>query len=120
MASPAPLSPPVRVLMGPGPSDIHPRVLQAIGKTTVGHLDPYYLQLMDDLQGMLRSVFQTKNQMTMAISATGSAGMEATVVNLIEPGDSMMVCINGVFGARMADVAGRAGSERDDGRAAVG
>jgi alanine-glyoxylate transaminase/serine-glyoxylate transaminase/serine-pyruvate transaminase len=105
-----PLNPPVRILMGPGPSDIHPRVLEAIGKGTVGHLDPYYLQVMDGLQQMLRSLFRTQNHMTMAISATGSAGMEATVVNLIEPGDSMIVCINGVFGARMADVAERAGA----------
>jgi len=97
--------------MGPGPSDIHPRVLQAIGKNTVGHLDPYYLQLMDNLQEMLRGLFRTDNRMTMAISATGSAGMEATVVNLIEPGDAMLVGVNGVFGMRMADVAQRAGAE---------
>lgn len=106
-----PLNPPVRILMGPGPSDIHPRVLDAIGKNTVGHLDPYYLQVMDGLQQMLRDLYQTQNQMTLAISATGSAGMEATVVNLIEPGDSMVVCVNGVFGMRMADVAQRAGAE---------
>ncbi len=106
-----PLVPPVRTLMGPGPSDIHPRVLAALGAPTVGHLDPYYLQLMDDLQGMLRGLFRTENPMTMAISATGSAGMEATVVNLIEPGDTMLVCVNGVFGGRMADVAERAGAE---------
>lgn len=104
------LQPPVRVLMGPGPSDIHPRVLEAIGKGTVGHLDPFYLQVMNDLQGLLRMVFQTENEMTMAISATGSAGMEATIVNLIEPGDSMVACVNGVFGKRMVDVAERAGA----------
>jgi len=97
--------------MGPGPSDIHPRVLDAIGKGTVGHLDPYYLQVMDGLQQMLRDLYQTQNQMTLAISATGSAGMEATVVNLIEPEDSMVVCVNGVFGMRMADVARRTGAE---------
>jgi alanine-glyoxylate transaminase/serine-glyoxylate transaminase/serine-pyruvate transaminase len=97
--------------MGPGPSDVHPRVLQALAAPTVGHLDPYYLQLMNDMQEMLRSVFRTKNPMTMAVSATGSAGMESTVVNLIEPGDSMIVCVNGVFGERMADVAGRAGAK---------
>ena len=106
----SPLNPPIRTLMGPGPSDIHPRVLEAIGKPTVGHLDPYYLQLMDETQQLLRELFQTQNRMTMAISATGSAGMEATVVNLIEPGDSIVVCINGVFGMRMADVAERAGA----------
>ena len=105
------LNPPVRILMGPGPSDIHPRVLDAIGKGTVGHLDPYYLQVMDGLQQMLRDLYQTQNQMTLAISATGSAGMEATVVNLIEPEDSLVVCVNGVFGMRMADVARRTGAE---------
>ena len=105
------LNPPLRTLMGPGPSDIHPRVLEALAKPTVGHLDPYYLQVMDRMQGLLRELFRTKNEMTMAISATGSAGMETCVVNLIEPGDSMVVCINGVFGMRMADVAERAGAE---------
>lgn len=107
---PPPLNPPVRLLMGPGPSEIHPRVLRALAANTVGHLDPYYLSLMSDMQGMLRTLFRTQNPMTMAISATGSAGMESTVVNLIEPGDSMIVCVNGVFGERMVDVAGRAGA----------
>jgi len=96
--------------MGPGPSDIHPRVLEALAKPTIGHLDPYYLEVMDQLQSMLRRLFQTQNAMTFAISATGSAGMEATVVNLIEPGDGMLIGVNGVFGTRMADVAGRAGA----------
>ena len=105
------LHPPVRVLMGPGPSDTHPRVLQALAKGTVGHLDPYYLQTMNGLQEMLRGLFRTTNPMTMAISGTGSAGMETAVVNLIEPGDAMVVCVNGVFGARMLDVAERAGAE---------
>jgi alanine-glyoxylate transaminase/serine-glyoxylate transaminase/serine-pyruvate transaminase len=108
---PLPLNPPVRTLMGPGPSAIHPRVLAALSAPTVGHLDPYYLQLMNEMQDMLRQVFRTENPMTMAVSATGSAGMESAVVNLIEPGDRMVVCVNGVFGARMADVAGRAGAE---------
>ncbi|MEZ6074021.1 MAG: aminotransferase class V-fold PLP-dependent enzyme [Pirellulales bacterium] len=108
---PAAVCPPVRVLMGPGPSDIHPRVLRAMSANTVGHLDPYYLRVMDEMQAMLRTLFRTENRMTMAISATGSAGMEATVVNLIEPGDSMIVCKNGVFGMRMADVAERAGAQ---------
>jgi len=106
-----PLAPPVRVLLGPGPSEIHPRVLQALGAPTVGHLDPYYLTLMNDMQRMLRGVFRTENRMTLAISATGSAGMECTVVNLVEPGDSLLVCVNGVFGARMVDVAERAGAK---------
>lgn len=111
MTKPAPeLIPPVRVLMGPGPSDIHPRVLQALSRGTVGHLDPYYLRIMDDLQQMLRALFRTENRLTFAVSGTGSAGMEAAVVNLIEPGDAMTVCVNGVFGGRMADVAARAGA----------
>src|SRR5271156_3669358 len=105
-----PLAPPVRVLLGPGPSEIHPRVLQALAASTVGHLDPYYLQLMNGMQEMLRQLFRTRNEMTLAISGTGSAGMESAVVNLIEPGDSMIVCVNGVFGARMADVAARSGA----------
>ena len=104
------LDPPTRLLLGPGPSDIHPLVLQALGKPTVGHLDPYYLEAMDGLQQMLRELFKTTNELTFAISATGSAGMEAAVVNVIEPGDSMLVCVNGVFGGRMADVARRAGA----------
>ncbi len=95
----AELNPPIRVLLGPGPSDIHPRVLAALARPTVGHLDPYYLALMDGMQRMLRSLLRTQNRMTFAVSGTGSAGMEATVVNLIEPGDSMVVCVNGVFGA---------------------
>lgn len=97
--------------MGPGPSDTHPRVLEALAKGTVGHLDPYYLETMNGLQEMLRGLFRTKNPMTFAVSGTGSAGMEATVVNLIEPGDSMVVCVNGVFGGRMVDVAERAGAK---------
>ncbi len=94
--------------MGPGPSDIPPRVLAALGAPTVGHLDPYFLQIMDETQTMLRQLFRTQNQLTLAVSGTGSAGMETCVVNLIEPGDRMLVCVNGVFGTRMADVAGRA------------
>jgi alanine-glyoxylate transaminase/serine-glyoxylate transaminase/serine-pyruvate transaminase len=104
------LNPPVRILMGPGPSDIHPRVLQAIAKPTVGHLDPYYLELMNNMRSLMQGVFRTKNEMTLAVSGTGSAGMEAAVVNIIEPGDSMIVCVNGVFGGRMVDVATRAGA----------
>jgi len=105
------IAPPLRTLMGPGPSDIHPSVLAAMAAPTVGHLDPYFLRVMDEVQTMLRHVFGTENKMTMAISGTGSAGMETCVVNLIEPGDRMIVCVNGVFGGRMADVAGRAGAE---------
>jgi alanine-glyoxylate transaminase/serine-glyoxylate transaminase/serine-pyruvate transaminase len=108
---PAPLNAPIRTLLGPGPSDTHPRVLAALAQPTVGHLDPYYLRIMDELQAMLREVFRTKNRMTMAISGTGSAGQEATVLNLVEPGDRVLVCINGVFGNRLADMAERAGGE---------
>ncbi len=108
---PLPVTPPVRILMGPGPSDIHPRVLEALGRPTVGHLDPYYLKIMDELQSMLRDLFLTKNRMTMAISGTGSAGQEATVLNLVEPGERVMICVNGVFGGRLADMAERAGGE---------
>lgn len=97
--------------MGPGPSDIHPSVLAAMAAPTVGHLDPYFLKIMDEVQSMLRQVFQTTNHMTMAISGTGSAGMETCVVNLIEPGDRMVVGVNGVFGGRMAEVAERVGAE---------
>ncbi len=102
---------PQRILMGPGPSDVDPRVLAALSAPTVGHLDPYFLQVMDELQSMLRQVFRTENELTLAVSGTGSAGMEACVVNLIEPGDRMLIGVNGVFGTRMADVAGRAGAE---------
>ncbi|MSR60060.1 MAG: alanine--glyoxylate aminotransferase family protein [Planctomycetaceae bacterium] len=105
------LTPPKRILMGPGPSDTAARVLAALGAPTVGHLDPYFLQVMNETQSMLRQVFRTQNELTLAVSGTGSAGMEACVVNLIEPGDRMVVGVNGVFGGRMADVAGRAGAE---------
>lgn len=104
------LNAPSRLLMGPGPSPVHPRVLAALATGTIGHLDPYYLSLMNDMQRMLRSVMQTDNQMTLAISATGSAGMEAAVHNLVEPDDPVLICIAGVFGMRMAEVAARAGA----------
>ena len=108
---PAPVASPSRILMGPGPSDISPRVLSAMAAPTVGHLDPYFLRIMDETQTMLRQVFQTENQLTMSVSGTGSSGMEACVVNLVEPGDRVVVCINGVFGSRMSDVATRCGAE---------
>lgn len=100
-----------RVLLGPGPSDVEPRVLEALSRPTVGHLDPAFLDVLNEIRELLQYAFQTKNEMTIAMSGTGSAGMETCVVNLIEPGDSMLVCINGVFGRRMADVAGRCGGE---------
>jgi alanine-glyoxylate transaminase/serine-glyoxylate transaminase/serine-pyruvate transaminase len=108
MKIPAPIAPPRRILMGPGPSEIAPSVLAALSAPTVGHLDPYFLRIMDETQTMLRQVFRTQNALTLAVSGTGSAGMETCVVNLIEPGDRMLVCVNGVFGTRMVDVAGRA------------
>jgi alanine-glyoxylate transaminase / serine-glyoxylate transaminase / serine-pyruvate transaminase len=108
---PMSVTPPARILLGPGPSDIHPRVLSALARPTVGHMDPYYLKIMDELQAMLQQVFCTKNRMTMAISGTGSAGQEATVMNLVEPGERVLICINGVFGNRLADMAERAGGE---------
>ena len=105
-----PLDPPHRLLLGPGPSDVAPRVLEALGRPTIGHLDPEYLRIMDRTGRMLRQVFRTANPLTLAISGTGSAGMEASVVNLIEPGDEMIVCVAGVFGGRMRDVAERCGA----------
>jgi alanine-glyoxylate transaminase / serine-glyoxylate transaminase / serine-pyruvate transaminase len=108
--APGPLRISHRVLLGPGPSEVPPRVLVAMGKPLLGHLDPDFVALMDETQGLLRYVFQTTNPLTLAISGTGSAGMETVVVNLIEPGEKMLVCINGVFGARMRDVAERAGA----------
>src|SRR5262245_38434922 len=106
----AELKPSTRILMGPGPSDVPDRVLRALAAPTLGHLDPDYLVLMDETGELLRAVFRTKNEMTLAVSGTGSAGMEACVVNLIEPGDEMIICVNGVFGQRMRDVAQRAGA----------
>lgn len=100
-----------RVLLGPGPSEVPPRILQAMATPLVGHLDPDFLRLMSETQTMLRQVFRTDNPMTFTVSGTGSAGMEACVVNLIEPGDRMVVGVNGVFGGRMVDVARRAGAE---------
>jgi alanine-glyoxylate transaminase/serine-glyoxylate transaminase/serine-pyruvate transaminase len=99
-----------RLLMGPGPSDVHPHVLAALSRPTIGHLDPQFLSVLNDIREMLQAVFQTRNPLTLAVSGTGSAGMETCVVNLIEPGDPMLVCVAGVFGARMKDVAERAGA----------
>src|SRR5580765_748554 len=101
--------PPRRILLGPGPSDADPRVLTALAAPLIGHLDPEFLKVMDDIQSSLRSVFQTQNRLTIPISGTGSAGMETAFVNLIEPGDTVAVCVNGVFGERMADIVTRCG-----------
>src|SRR5215212_10407497 len=101
---------PQRVLLGPGPSDVPPRVLEALARPTIGHLDPVFLKVMDEIRGRLRDVFRTKNEMTLAVSGTGSAGMETLFANLVEPGDKVLVAVNGVFGGRMADVAQRCGA----------
>ena len=105
------LNPKARILMGPGPSDINPRVLKALATPLIGHLDPQFIQIMDEVMEMTRQLFQTNNQVTSVISATGSAGMETCLVNLLERGDSAMVCVNGVFGNRMCDIVERCGSK---------
>lgn len=101
--------PPVRTLMGPGPSDVSPTVLNALALPTLGHLDPLFIQLMDETKQLLQYAFQTKNALTMPISAPGSAGMEACVVNLVEPGETVIICQNGVFGGRMKENVERCG-----------
>jgi alanine-glyoxylate transaminase / serine-glyoxylate transaminase / serine-pyruvate transaminase len=100
-----------RMLMGPGPSDVNPRVYAAMARPTLGHLDPQYLQVMDDIRSMLQTVFQTKNELTLTVSGTGMAGMEACLVNLVEPGDKVLVCVAGVFSGRMKEVAERCGAQ---------
>ncbi|MBK1717069.1 pyridoxal-phosphate-dependent aminotransferase family protein [Thiocystis violacea] len=102
-------NPPVRTLMGPGPADVHPRVLAALARPTIGHLDPAFVAMMEELKELLRGAFRTRNAMTMPISAPGSAGMETCFVNLVEPGDAVVVCVNGVFGGRMLENVERAG-----------
>lgn len=104
------LNPPQRILLGPGPSCVHPRVYRALASPIVGHLDPEFLKIMNEIQEQLRYVFQTKNQFTIAVSGTGSAGMEAAFVNVIEPGDTVIVGVNGVFGNRMSDIVKRCGA----------
>jgi len=102
-------NPPVRTLMGPGPSDVHPRVLAALSRPTIGHLDPKFVELMDEVKVMLQYAFQTRNELTMPVSAPGSAGMETCFVNLMEPGEKVIVCVNGVFGGRMKENVERLG-----------
>jgi len=105
------LNPGERILMGPGPSNVPSRVLQAMAAPCIGHLDPYFLSIMNDVQELLRYLFQTNNPLTIPISGTGSAGMETCLVNLVEPGDEVVVCVNGVFGTRMADIVNRIGGK---------
>jgi len=106
-------NPPIRTLLGPGPSPVHPRVLQALALPVVGHLDPKFLEIMDQSMAMLREIFQTENRLALPMSGTGSAGMETCFVNLIEAGDAVLIGVNGVFGTRMVDVAQRCGAQVD-------
>ena len=105
------LNVPYRLLLGPGPSQVHPRVYRAMTAPVIGYLDPVFIQLLDDTQRPLRTVFCTENDMTMAISGTGTAGMEAAIYNVVEPGDTVVVCQNGYFAVRMADMVRRCGGE---------
>lgn len=102
---------PPRTLLGPGPSMADPRVLKAMATPLVGHLDPKFVELMDNTQHLLRYVFQTENRLTLPVSGTGTAAMEAAVANLVEPGDSVLVCVNGYFGLRIAEMAERYGGD---------
>lgn len=101
--------PPVRTLMGPGPSDVHPRILEAMSRPTIGHLDPAFVGMMDEMKTLLQYAFQTRNELTLTVSAPGSAGMETAFVNLVAPGDKVIVCQNGVFGGRMKENVERCG-----------
>ena len=101
--------PPQRTLMGPGPSDVSTRVLEALARPTIGHLDPEFVRMMEEIKGLLQYAFQTENELTLPVSAPGSAGMETCFVNLVEPGDKVIVCINGVFGGRMKENVERCG-----------
>jgi len=101
--------PPQRILMGPGPSDVSSRVLEAMSRPTIGHLDPMFVAMMDEMKELLKYAFQTRNELTMPVSAPGSAGMETCFVNLVEPGDKVIVCQNGVFGGRMKENVERSG-----------
>ena len=116
--------PPQRILMGPGPSNVSPRVLEAMSRPTIGHLDPVFVNMMDEMKELLKYAFQTKNELTMPVSAPGSAGMETCFVNLVEPGEKVIICQNGVFGGRMKENVERCGGVavmvQDDWGRAVG
>jgi len=103
-------SPPKRILMGPGPSDAHPEVLKAMATPLIGHLDPQFVTMMDEVKAMVQKTMLTKNKLTFVVSAPGSAGMETCLVNLLEPGDECIICVNGVFGGRMVQIAERVGA----------
>ncbi len=105
------INPPVRLLLGPGPSNVDPRVLRAMAAPVIGHLDPAFLKIMDETKELLQYAFQTENYLTMPISGTGSAGMEAALYNAVEPGDEVIVCVNGYFGERVCDMVGRCRGE---------
>ncbi len=102
---------PSRLLLGPGPSNVHPRVYQAMMTPVIGYMDPQFLQVLDDTQRPLRTLFRTESDLTIAISGTGSAGMEAAIYNILEPGDKALICISGFFGTRMAEMARRCGAD---------
>jgi alanine-glyoxylate transaminase/serine-glyoxylate transaminase/serine-pyruvate transaminase len=105
------LNPPARLLLGPGPSNVHPRVYRAMMSPVIGYLDPEFLRLLEDTQRPLREVFRTKNEITIPLSGTGSLGMEAAIYNVVEEGDTVVVCVNGYFGQRMLDMARRCGAQ---------
>lgn len=111
MTEPRSFHPPVRTLMGPGPSDVPPRVLEAMARPTIGHLDPVFVELMDEIKALLQYAFRTTNPLTMPVSGPGTAGMESCVVNLVHPGDRVLVCVNGVFGGRLVEMVQRCGGE---------
>ena len=104
-------TPPQKILMGPGPSNVHSRVLRAMGAPILGHLDPDFLRIMDDVREVLRIVFQTHNTLTLPISGTGTAGMETAFCNVVEAGDTVVIAVNGYFGNRMVDIASRCGAQ---------
>ena len=120
MSVPPRVNPPLRTLLGPGPSPVNTRVLKSLALPVIGHLDPAFLQIMDESMAMLRDVFQTQNRLALPMSGTGSAGMETCFVNLLEPGDAVLIGVNGVFGTRMVDVAQRCGANVDTAEAEWG
>jgi len=105
------LNPPTRLLLGPGPSNVDPRVLRAMTASIVGHLDPAFLEVMEEAKELLKYVFMTENYLTLPVSGTGTAGMETAMFNVVEPGDKVLVCVNGYFGERMCDMVQRCGGE---------
>ncbi len=111
MSASASFTPPHRHLMGPGPSDVHPRVLSALARPTIGHLDPCFIELMESIKGLLQYAFQTRNALTFPVSGPGTVGMETCLANLLEPGDTIVICVNGAFGGRLVQMAERMGAQ---------